>query len=581
MNNSLLQYYRTILQFLKPQENLSVWQWHERYTDFSKVPNYDSPCKGKYSANLMPWFKEIQECVTDPNVREIVLLKNTRAGGSENLLLNSIVYSVACNPMPILYLSTDQSTSERFLEKRVKRRLKMATATKRALNAATCTQHDITFPNCDFHVAWPKSRSAFKSDGYALVLADEVSTYPSFSADMLRSRVAAYPFPHIIYISSLCPTRTGATDTDPIFMLWERGDKREWVMKDPAGNGNEFRFEMGTKDGAGLHWSSDAKREDETWDLEKVRKTAHYVTPSGAIIEEKDRLKILKTGHWSPTATDTAAPKTRSYRMNMFLSPFELGTFGNIAVEFLKAKENGSNALKTFVYEYLAEPFYQQKQATNDDTLFERCENYMVGESGKTILQQDKKGTVFLTVDVQKNHFWWVCREWWSNGDSALIDYGYAVTFEDLENIANQYGVTRVGIDCGYAERAVEVYEYAEQYKALPLRGSLQLKLPVAENIINPREGKRGQNDSKSRILTYTFNADIFKSILFDMMSGASRKKWIIPKNVNMEYIRQAGSEEKVDGLWICKKGRPENHIADCETMSVVMAYLHNLLPMI
>lgn len=565
-----------IADLIRPRERINVWQWAEKHIDYARVPNYDTPIHGVYSADYIPMWKEIVECLTDPNVREIAVVKATRLGGSENAILNPISYFVSESPRPILLLTGDQLSAERFLDKRVKRRLRAADRTAEALKNAQVTQHDIAFRNMDLRVSWPRSRHAFKQDGWALVLCDETSLWPEYATDMARRRVDSYPFPHILFLSSPDPMQKRSSDQDPIFIEWERGDKSEWRCPDP--NGGEFVFQIGTKDGDGLRWDETAKREDGTWDYEKVKATAHYVTPRGAVIQNADRLKIARAGRWVPTATDTASPGCRSFRLNSFLSPFSSGDFGHIAVAFLRAK-NSVNGMRAFVYEYLAEKYYAKKEAVNDDELMARSKKYLLGIlTAAPFMEKGREGAVFITVDVQKGHVWYVVREWWPGGDSALLDWGYAVEWEQIEELANKYKAVRVFPDCGYEERAIEVYEYAMQAKALPLRGSPSLKyLPVKECLVNPWEGRSGSKGEKEQIATYLFNADMFKQHQAALMGGTTRHTWALPKDIQMAYIVQAGSEERVDGEWKTKKGRPNNHIADCETMQIVAAFLHGL----
>ena len=83
-------------------------------------------------------------------------------------------------------------------------------------------------------------------------------------------------------------------------------------MADPE-TGNGFAFELGDGKGAGLRWDKTARREDETWDLEIVRASAHYITPDGTRIDEADRMAIVRAGHWQPTAS--GAPGRRGYRI--------------------------------------------------------------------------------------------------------------------------------------------------------------------------------------------------------------------------------------------------------------------------
>ena len=565
-----------LADMIRPRERLNVWEWAARHVDLSRVPSYDTPYHEPYDPDIFPMWKEVVEGLTDPQVREIAVVKATRLGASENLVLNTIGYCVSERPQPILYLTGDQVTAERFLDKRVRRRLRAARRTADALREAQVSKHEIAFRNMDFRVNWPRSKLAFKQDGWALVLCDETSVWPEYATDMARRRVDSYPFPHILFISSPDPMQKRGSDADPIFQEWERGDKREWFCPDPAGG--DFQFEMGSKDGAGLHWDESAKREDGTWDLRKVRESAHYVTPGGAVIQNHDRMRIARAGRWVATATDTAAPGCRSYRLNSFHSPFAAGDFGSLAVAFLKAQAT-PGGMRTFAYEYLAEKYYQKKAALNDDELIERQREYAMGSlSAAPILHKTGKGWVFVTVDVQKGHLWYVAREWWPGGDSALLDWGYAVEWQMIEAVATKFGAYRVFPDIGYEERAIEVCEYAMEAKAVPLRGSPSLKyLPVQEVEINPWEGRRRGGAEDQRIMTYTFNSDMFSTHLAALMSGQSRHVWALPKDTPMAYVNQANSEECVDGVWKTKKGRPNNHIRDCEKMQVVAAFIHGL----
>lgn len=564
----------SIADMIRPRERMNVWEWARRNVDYGRVPNYDTPFHGPYDPEYMPFWKEIVEGLTDLNVREIAVVKATRMGASENAMINPIAYFVSERPQPVLYLTGDQLTAERFLEKRLRRRLRASKRTAAALADAQATQHDVAFRTMDFRVSWPRSRHAFKQDGWAMVLCDETSVWPEYATDMARRRCDSYPFPHILFVSSPDPMQKRSSDEDPIFLEWERGDKREWNCPDPAGG--EFVFRMGAKDADGLRWDEAAKREDGTWDLKKVRETAHYLTPGGATIRNEDRLKVVRAGRWVPTASETAVPGCRSYRMPVFLSPFKAGDFGEIAVSFLKAQQSPVG-LRHFVYESLAEKFYEEATAVNEDELKAREAEYELGElSALGVMGKDRRGWVFITVDVQKGHLWYLVREWWAGGDSALLDFGYAVEWQQIDEVARKYGAYKVYPDCGYEERNFEVWEYAMQSQAIPLRGSPSMKyLPVQENTVNPFEGKK--NSGELRLLTYTFNSNLFATILDAMMAGRVRQRWAIPKNAPLTYRKQALSEEFVDGERKKKRGHPDNHLADCEKMQIVAAWLHGL----
>jgi phage terminase large subunit GpA-like protein len=549
---------------------LNIWQWAQANVDFGLVPNYDTPLHERYDPDYMPYWKEPAEAITDPSIYEIIALKCARAGGSENILLNPIRYSVAVRPQPTLYVTGDQLSAESMMEERIKRGLKASKPTRKKLNAASETQHRIMFADMDLFITWPKAKQAFKQRGYGLVLCDELSTWPEYSADMARKRTTSYPFAHIVMISSPDPQQKRGSDEDPIFVEYRRGDQRKWFCKDATGQ--DFVFEMGGKDTAhGLKWAKDAKRDDGTWDLDKVRETAHFVTPSGCVITEKDRMQIVRAGQWKPTAT--AADNIRSYHVTSFMTPFD--SLGGIAVAFLKSNTAGPLALRTFLYEYLAEPWYGEKTTIEINAIEQRRGSYKAGQHLATIPAYaylcQKKASKFMAIDVQKHKLYCLVREWFDGGDSALVEWRELTTWRDVAELAARHNVARVFIDTGYTERRNEVLEqclYGEIKGGVPMFGRDSLKEAYKVDKRDPFEGTAKQGRSKMPMIT--FNPDQIKHILSRLTAGEDLHQWLLPADIDADYMMQVTSEECIDGAWV--KKRRDNHLWDCEVMNLCAA---------
>lgn len=556
-----------------PRPHQNVWEWARDNVDFSLATNYDTPIKGKYDPDWMPYWKEPVACLTDPHINEVIALKCARAGGSENMLLNAIRFAVAMRPQPTLYVTGDQLSAERMMDKRIKRSMRCAKSTATAYRHAVATQHDVAFPGMDLRVTWPKAKQAFKQDGWALILCDEVSTWPDFSADMARKRTTSYPFPHIVFISSPDPQAKRTSDDDPIFVEYERGDCRKWHCPDPRGG--TFVFDMGRKDTPhGLKWDQSARGDDGKWDLDCVRETAHYVTPSGAIITESDRLSIVRAGHWQPTK---AAPSNvRSYHVNAFLTPFD--SLGGIAVAFVKANAAGTQSLRTFVYEYLAEPWYGEKQTIPPETVEQRKGSYRLGtrlaSSPAYAYLSARRSEVITTVDVQKDRLFVVVREWFDGGDSALAEFSEVTMWKDVAALKAKHNSGRVFVDLGYSERRNEVLEqcmFGDIKGAVPMfgRDSLRETYKVTRDY-DPFEGTAKQGRVKMPVVT--FNPDQVKHIMAKLMAGTEARQWLLPVDVPGEYIRQITAEECINGSWVAK--HKANHATDCETMSLTAAMI-------
>jgi phage terminase large subunit GpA-like protein len=553
-----------------PTPPLNVWQWARDNVDFGIVPNYDTPLHQQYDPDYLPFWKEPAECITDPSVKEIIALKSARAGGTENILLNPIRYSVAVRPQPTLYVTGDQLSAESMMEERIKRGLKASSVTRKKLNDASATQHRIMFPDMDLFITWPKAKQAFKQRGYGLVLCDELSVWPEYSADMARKRTASYPFAHIVMISSPDPQAKRGSDDDPIFVEYRRGDCRKWEC--PDGRGGWFVFEMGSDNPHGLKWDQSAKREDGSWDLDKVRRSAHYATPSGAVITEADRMAVVRGGRWTPT--NHGAPEfVRSYHVTAFMTPFD--SFGGIAVAFLKATAAGPMALRTFVYEYLAEPWYGEKTTIELNSVEQRKGGYTSGQRLVTVPAYDylskKKAATFLTIDVQKNKLYCLVREWFDGGDSALIEWQELTEWKDVAMIAAKHNCARAFIDASYAERRNEVLEqciYGNLKGGVPMFGRDSLREAYKVDKRDPFEGTAKQG--RSRIPMVTFNPDQIKHLVQRLTTGEDPHQWLLPNNIDGDYINQITSEECIDGAWIAK--RRDNHLWDCEVMNLVAA---------
>ena len=563
-----------------PPPELNVWQWADAEIDYSRARNYDTEWKARYDSGYMPYWKQVLEWTTDPDVREVWVWKCTRCGGSENGLLTTLRYHVAQSPVPCLYVGGQQQSVERFFESRIKAGFCLSDATQSAYRAARAREHEIMFPAMDLVATWPANRQAFKQSGYALILADEVSSWPECSTDLLRERMANYAFPHLVGVSSSDAQHKRNSDDDPIVQEYENTNCCEWMCKDPK-TGNRFKFEMGGPDTPhGLKWDRAAKKDDKAWDLNKVQETAHYITPDGTRIEDKDRIAVIATGEW--IATKQGLPKRMGARVTRFMVPFKVGSFGHIASAFLEATEKGKSALRVFVYEYLAEKWKEETVVARDDALDARSLEYGRGGVWHTVDRvaeqfAGKIPTTFLTVDVQKFHVWWLARSWMPGGDSGLVDWGSAASWEEIDEIATRVKADKILCDNSYAARQQEVYEESYQRRMIPCMGRSQAQFPFRLRQIDPFDGKTGGGRFTDRVGEYTWNPDIFKELLLDMIMGQSERKWWVYKGVEREYVRQVLSEECVDGVWQVRRGRTQNHLWDCEVLQLLAATINGI----
>lgn len=581
-----------ILAILRPNSKQTITEWATSSINYGRVPAYDSQWKSSYSLEMFPFYASIQDEFHNPDTKEIIVAKCARAGASENLLLTPLRYSVARAPKPILFITSGQQMTEKFMETRIKKGFGLSRETQskfrlvsKETNAKERTgktrEHEIYFPDMELIVSWAGSNSITKGSGFQWVLADEISLYNDCTIDMLRRRTAAYPYDSkVVAISSPDPKQKRTSKDDPIFIEHDLGDKCRWTMPDPA-TGNPFHFSF-----PGIKWDESAKGEH-GWDLERVQATAYYLTPDGTRIDEQQRLPIITKGNWTPSQK-AKLPGRKSYHLPAMLVPFESCSFGAIAVAFLKAKEQGKYALKTFIYEYLAEPFYEEKEEVESEaTIVAHCQPYKKGQLFTNVPAMVEKyknypKAAIISCDVQKDHIYYLVRLWCytpSGYDSGLVTWGQCIDFEELEKLlqpimqdSNKQGVKHIYgcTDVNYENRKLEALKGCYKLKMNGIIGSDKTHQSIRAKDIDPFEGS--VNAKKKVIKCYILKKDDWMTYLLDLINNKTQYNWYLYEGIEHMYQRQLISTSKVDGEWI-SRGKAGDHLFDCETYNLALAY--------
>lgn len=593
---------------LQPFPRFNAWQWAESSIDYSRVRNYDTEWKGPYKADYMPYWKGPIEWATASEVREIWALKCSRSGFDENMGLTVLRYTVACQPMPVMYIAGQCESIEKFMEERIKPGFGFAIDTAARYKDARVRGLEVHFDSMSLVGSYPGNKMAFKQSGYALILASEVSMWPGFASDMLRERTTNYSFPHIIGGSSPDPAQKRASSEDPIFLEYAQTDQCRWECKDPV-TGNRFVFRLGNRDSVdGVKWESSARDENGNWDISRVIKSAHYVTPDGTRINESERIAVVSTGQWTPSPEKDRMvfdvngqkigtkpiPGRRGCHITRFMVPFTTGgSFGHIAAKFIEANSKGPQALRTFIYEYLAEPYYADKTIVADDAIENKKAAYKKGAQITTNPQYGeiyipKKSMVFVTVDVQKKDradaMYWLARQWFDGGDSALIDYGSCDKWDAIKALSAKYNARKMFIDNSYPDRMDEIKQQVTEgvmRGAVMCYGRDNIKtnsfrsmepFSISQNI-DPFEGTSKQG--RFRVATVTHHPNTIKTMLWQLVSGLAHKQWHIPDNIDPMYCRHMKSEQCIDGAW--EAVHRDNHWFDCEVLQLVAAKIFGL----
>jgi len=207
----------------------------------------------------------------------------------------------------------------------------------------------------------------------------------------------------------------------------------------------------------------------------------------------------------------------------------------------------------------------------------------------------------FMTVDVQKNYFWYVIRVWKVGGASRMIKCGKAETWENLRFLQEKFSVPNKGvfIDCGYlpdevAEKRMlhrneigktskgdPVFEYWNMLMGEDSQG-YHVKIRKTDfwrtysNYVNRSSQKR----VPYRFIKYS-NLRA-KDQLAALMSGKG-EVFGVPVDHGKAYAVQMANEQKKEvsagkWRWVPVTSKANNHLWDCEVMGIVAACIYKVL---
>ncbi len=450
---------------------------------------------------------------------------------------------------------------------------------------------EMKFDSCLLTLVGSNSPANLASRAVRVLILDEADKFKTKTAkeadalSLAKQRTRSFPESKI-YISST-PTIWEGT----IWQEFLNGDQRRYFVPCPH-CGKEIVLSLNPKKSvlktlgceAMLHWDSSAKRADGNWDYDIVGKSAHFVCPHcGKRIEERYKTQMNSKGIWRPTNSDYCDLKVRSYHLPTFYAPWKKAGWGALAVEFLKAKKS-VDGLKDFLNSVCAEPDMGQY----DGRTLARLE--LVLENVDTA----KDATRIMTVDVQKDHFWYLIRDWQQGGDSVCVKWGKAFSFEELSEIEKANSVKYVGLDSGF--NTTDVYRECARYSWFAMRGDDResftnknhVQVPYNVRLFDPMIGTKNQGLKK--IAELRWSNPTIKDILARLRNASSAPvKWAIPIELaTEEYFRHLDGEYKKritdpkSGKsyykWVLRNSRWENHLFDCECMSISVAMFLGLL---
>lgn len=570
---------------------------------------FDEPDnRGPFTTSGRDYIRETIDAWADPSITDMVQVFGSQTGKTAGIM-GGAAWTIRNEPSRLFWVMPTRPTVQKFSRTRWQTMLHRSPELAALIPAGSRRFDFSTFEQIVggsiVDMVWSNSPSALSSVPARIVILDEVDKFNEGGAkeadavNLAEQRTKSFANPKRVKTST--PTLISG-------MIWQeflKTDQRRRFMPCPHCSksltliwSKQYSIFKSTGEEAVAKWDKEAKRDDGTWDLDRVERSARFECPHCAgHIRDAHKTVIDRRGDWRPSTT--AARGYRGWHLSSLYSASAEANVGKLAVKFLQAK-NSLMGLQGFINGDLAEPYQAQ------DTLGERVE---LVTSRVEVTAEWKK---LITVDCQARspHFWFVVRQW-NGGNSVAIEAGSLDQWEDLRarQLAHHIPDVYVLIDSGFGAKSdAEVYKNCVRNselipqdndkviavgwmpgKGMPGRKRWKdkesgLTVPWFLGSVDPFIGTaHGGQVSQS---LFEFSGDFFKDILQNLREKKGGYDWSVAESVsNDEYWQHMDAEvksavqSKYSGRtiheWRKRSAHWPNHLFDCEVEQVAFANFH------
>lgn len=544
MNDGGLIYHEAFLDGLRPDPDLTVSEWADKYRMLS---NKASAEPGPWRTDRTPYLRQIMDCMSSSSpMQKVVFMAGAQLGKTEGI--NNVVgYMIAYAPGPALFVQPTVEMCKRLSKQRLDSLIhetpclaeKIAPARSRDSGN---TMFSKEFPGGILLLTGANSATGLRSAPCRWILLDEVDAFP-YDVDgegdpcaLAERRAATFSRRKIILTST--PT---VKDLSRIEAEYLASDQRRYFLPCPHCDHMQY-----------LQWKNMQWRDGDP-------STAAYVCEAcGTHIQEHYKSEMLRRGEWRATAVGEDK-RTAGFHLSSLYSPLGWKSWEEIVGEFLRAK-NDAPLLKTFVNTVLGETWEEEVGARlGAEGLRERAEFYPSNEV------PDGASIVTAGVDVQDNrvaiglYAWGQGEECWLMWHGEIFgDPAGKKLWEQVDDVVfrtykrangEQVKVSAIGVDSG-GHFTSEVYTYARERKH---RGVFALKGQSQRN--KPAIGKPSKVDInyKGQVLknsaeVYPVGGDTIKTTLFGRLKHNEPGAGYIHfhNEAGEEYFKQLTSERQV-----------------------------------
>jgi len=393
----------------RPPPRLSLSDWAEEHFYLSAESAAEP---GRW--HTLPYQRGIMDTITDPAVVQVSVMKSARIGYTK--CINATVgYYIHQDPCPIMVVQPTIEDAQGFSKEEIAPMLRDCPTLARVVPEPKTRDSDNTilakrFPGGSLTVVGANSARGFRRTSRKVVIFDETDGYPPSAGSegdqiQLGIRRSEYYWDRKILAGST-PTVGGRSRIERLFLA---GDQRRYYVPCPHCHTMQVLVFPRFK-----------------WPKNKPELAVYICLECGAEIEHQHKRDMVHAGEWRPGPhaqfPDVPPPAPFSGHASFHIwaaySFSPNATWGQLCAEFVAAKHDGPEHLKTFVNTVLGEPWQDRGEAPEWERLYQRREAYVIGSC--------PVGVLFLTagVDVQKDRLVYEVVGWGRDKRSWSIDVG-------------------------------------------------------------------------------------------------------------------------------------------------------------
>jgi hypothetical protein len=451
----------------RPLPKETIWQWAERTLIIPKGAENPKKAGQRWSSDYSPYVREIMDWFRSTGKSELFVCKSSQVGLTMTCLI-VICWHIVHRPTNIGYCIDSREEARKISKSRLQPWITQNNLLER-IGEEEDSLSNMTFflRGMLVHMLGAYSVGTWRNKMLGIGILDELDAHPPVkhqgnSADAMRSRLKQEPNSKLLGFSK------PKLESDQTWQECLTGTMEKYFVPCPHCDHMQP-----------LEWKNVIYKGKEFEDLaqepqlDAIKAGAYYaceMCKKG--IDHSHKYDMLLKGQWRAT-NPKAIPGKRSMLISDLYS--NAVTWGELAVEWIEAQKS-TDKLTAFVQDRLGEPMKRSNGQLRDKEVLSLRE-----KSHRRGICPVPPVLVAIIVDVQAATMKWGLLAYTSAGDMIVIDYGEALTWDEIdfliETPISVTGSEDVTVQCGLVDegdgnRTHEVRSYCARHDNIfPVKG--------------------------------------------------------------------------------------------------------------